>query len=231
MTQSPVAVQGVPEKRKPGRRSTIIWVLVILLVCSLIFWHDCISRFIPRPISPQNRPSCFFVIGLAKPEKPVLLLRERSSEYVLKPRLHYESRAAFRKQWVVDHGEKAVLWREDERPGGPYTFYIHKRDLGAVTKTLKTSPSWPHSTTTLLADNPRAKRQTVRLTCDSGDSLHVCIYAVEGNRIRALRYTYNRYGYAMMALFNSALAVMLILGTRWIGLAILRARRRRKAAT
>jgi len=212
---------------KSSRRSTIIWVLVIVAACAFIFWHFFIRRFIPRPISLQNRPDAFLVIGFTKAGKPVLLVRERSSEYVLHSRGEYASRAEFKKQWPVDSGKNAVLWREDEGPSGPYTFYIHKRDRAAVARVLKAS-EWPHSAVKLLAEDPRARRQTVRVTVDDGDSLRICVYAVEGNRIRALRYTYNRYGYGMMAMFNSALAVMVILGIRRAGLAVIR--RRHKGA-
>ena len=73
----------------------------------------------------------------------------------------------------------------------------------------------------MLADDPRIRRQTVRVWT-GGDRLQICIYTVDGNRVRALRYS--RAG-AMTLPFGALLggaAMMLIWGICWIGLAIVK---------
>jgi len=191
------------------------WVILGLLGGAIVFWETGLGKFFPAPISKSNLPSNFFVVGFNRSGKPVLLEREQSSYWLRRHSASYESRDEFRRVYERDRPH-SILWREDERPGGPYSFYIDRHGLAAIRKAFQS-----RRFVTVLADDPRIRRQTVRVWT-GGDRLQICIYTVDGNRVRALRYS--RAG-AMTLPFGALLggaAMMLIWGICWIGLAIVK---------
>ncbi|HOK54437.1 MAG TPA: hypothetical protein PKV43_08215 [Armatimonadota bacterium] len=199
-------------KRNQISSSAVLWILISIIAGCVGFITTHKSSIKPLPISPENQPNSFYVVGFPKSGKPLLLKDERSKQIKEKQR-YYQNR---RTHMMMKNDDEPILWREDNRRNGPYSFYIAADTVYDTESALiiALNDKFDRVKIDIQDDNPQAKTQKVFLTHDSDDFSYYYVYSVSPDGVIPLEYGDFLRGDVFVALLKGGTYAMfaLVLG-------------------
>ena len=148
---------------------------------------------IPIPVSAQNKPVLFYVIGFDHSGKPMALLLEDTT-VVETNRRYCESRDKFMQKadfmQRMERNRGPILWRKNYQPGKRYTFYIPRNKIDYTNEAANKAIMGPqiNITVRLISDNPEQKKQTVQVDYFEGDFGCHSVYSVDSRGVKPLKY-------------------------------------------
>ncbi len=154
--------------RLTARTFWTLWLVASCLAASAVAATVWVRSTTPQPITRSTDAAYFHVVGFTKQGKPMLLLHERSTA----------------------RNSGSVLTAAQNKPGGPYSFYIAKARRAAVQKSLTDAigDRLQSVTLTISEDDPRAKTQLVKVDYWADDFNWYSIYRVGRGKVTPVAY-------------------------------------------
>lgn len=162
-------------------------ILVFLLFLSILVFlgvgkHVLVVKSTPEPISKNNIPQRFDIIGITKTNKPVLLEHKIGKQDQFK---FYEFMSALETDSGINN-----LSSKEQKDNKEYSFYIDAVKKGNIEKTLAVAlnDNIQSVTIRILEDNPLTKQQKIRVDYWNDDSGYFSVYEVNNRSVKPLEY-------------------------------------------
>lgn len=162
-----------------------VWGVISLFAGCSKFRATFIRLVEPMPISETNVPVQFYIIALNKDGRPELLLHEVAREHA---QSKYENEEQFRRESEATWGK--ILWSDMNRPGHPYSFHIHSKQVDALASEVTNSLNdhLKHVEIYVIENNTKQDKQKIRVNYQNDDFAYYSIYSVDKNGVTPLEY-------------------------------------------